>query len=297
MKTCREKTSSRTIPEDLERHPCFSGTAHNRFGRIHLPVSPSCNIQCRYCKRGFNKWETSPGVAVRLLTPDEAVTTVGRAIRVCPELTVVGVAGPGEPLATDHALKSLLQVHDRFPDLIMCLSTNGLMLCEKADEIARAGVRSLTVTVNAVNAQIQNKICSHVRYGNLFITGDEAAKQLITAQLLGIRRIVTLGIFVKINTVLIPGVNDGHIEEIALHTARAGASMMNIIPLLPRFELSSHRPPDGNELEKAREEAQRVLPVFRHCRRCRADACGVPGSGIDHGKELYGRVEPTFSHG
>jgi nitrogen fixation protein NifB len=285
------------LAKGLEKHPCFSGDAHNTFGRMHLPVSPTCNIQCRYCKRGFNKWEASPGVSRGLLTPEQGAKTVERALLVCPEITVVGIAGPGDPLATDHALETLRRVHRRFPDLIMCLSTNGLMLDEKAEEIAEAGVRTLTVTVNAVHANIQKEIFSHLVFHDLFVTGEEAGRRLIAAQLSGIRRITELGVFVKINTVLLPGINDRHIAEIASATAKAGASMINIIPLLPRFEFLSHRPPSVEELERAQGEAERILPVFKHCRRCRADACGIPGSGVDFGRELYGRVEPTFSHG
>jgi len=30
--------------EHLIKHPCFHCEAYNKFGRIHLPVSPSCNI-------------------------------------------------------------------------------------------------------------------------------------------------------------------------------------------------------------------------------------------------------------
>jgi len=56
----------------LKKHPCFNGEAHFQYGRIHLPVSPNCNIQCRFCKRGFNKWEKRPGVSRVLLAPREA---------------------------------------------------------------------------------------------------------------------------------------------------------------------------------------------------------------------------------
>ena len=297
MKAYSELRERRAVPLDLERHPCITGEAHTRFGRIHLPVSPSCNIQCRYCKRGFNKWEASPGVADRLLTPEKAAAVVARAIRVCPEITVVGVAGPGEPLAGPEALRALRLVHGRFPDLIMCLSTNGLNLPQFAEEVRDAGVRSLTVTVNAVDPAIQKDLCSHIRVDDLFITGEEGARRLIGAQLAGIRKVTDLGVFVKINTVLVPGINNGHIGEVARAAAASGASMMNVIPLLPRFEFSSLRPPSSEEVEEARREAEEILPQFTNCRRCRADACGIPGSGVDYGRALYGRVEPTFSHG
>lgn len=284
-------------PVGLERHPCFSGVAHNKFARIHLPVSPACNIQCRFCRRGFNKWEVRPGVAASLVKPEESLKVVERAMRVCPELTVVGVAGPGDPLATDHALTAFRLVHERFPELILCLSTNGLVLANKAEELAALGVKALTVTVNSVNSKILARICAHVHQGGLTLTGEEGSARLIAAQLAGIKSMVRLGVVIKINTVLIPGINDTHIEEIARTVSRAGASMINIIPLIPQFEMACLRPPTPEELTKAQGQAEKHLSVFTHCRQCRADACGVPGTGKDYGLELYGRVAPTFSHG
>jgi len=281
----------------VERHPCFSAEAHNKFGRIHLPVSPVCNIQCRFCKRGFNKWEKRPGVAAGLLEPEEAARTVERALRVCPEIAVVGVAGPGDPLASNHALNALKVVHERFPELITCLSTNGLALAEKAEDVASVGVRALTVTVNAVDPQVLDRICSRVRVDGMDTPGEEGARRLIAAQLAGIRKMVSLGVTIKINTVLIPGVNDTVIEEIARTVSGTGASMINIIPLIPQFEMASLVPPSPEQLNKAQSIAAAYLSVFTHCRQCRADACGIPGSGKDYGLELYGRVEPTFSHG
>ena len=296
MSTC-VKNNGGTPPAGLELHPCFGGEAHNRFARIHLPVSPACNIQCRFCKRGFNKWEVRPGVAAFLVKPEEAVRIVGRARHVCPELTVAGIAGPGDPLATDHALASLKLVHARFPDLILCRPPHGLNLAKKAEEVAAIGVKALTVTVNAANSKILARICAYVRQDGLDLTGEEGARRLIAAQLAGIKSMVRLGVVVKINTVLIPGINDRHIEEIARSVSRAGASMINVIPLIPQFEMARMKPPTAADLQKAQDDAAAFLPVFTHCRQCRADACGVPGTGKDYGLELYGRVAPTFSHG
>jgi len=281
----------------VERHPCFSGAAHNKFGRIHLPVSPLCNIQCRFCRRGFNKFEQRPGVASRLVKPEEAPNVITKALRVCPDITVVGVAGPGDPLASSHALDALGRVHERFPKLIPCLSTNGLELANKAEMIAAVGVRALTVTVNAVDSPVLERICSRAQVGGIDLIGDQGARKLIAAQIAGIRKVAGLGIVVKINTVLIPGVNDSTIADIARTTSEAGASMINIIPLIPQFEMAALLVPTAEQLRKAQEEAGKYLSVFTHCRQCRADACGIPGSGKDYGMELYGSVEPTFSHG
>ncbi|HEX2955103.1 MAG TPA: radical SAM protein, partial [Bacillota bacterium] len=189
----------------IKKHPCFNGEAHFKYGRLHLPVSPDCNIQCGFCKRGFNKYEDRPGVSRMLLKPDQAVKLVAKALESCPELTVVGIAGPGDTLATDHALEVFEMVHQNFPQLMNCLSTNGLLLEEKAERVAAAGVKTVTVTVNAVDPAVLKHICSYIRYHDQYLTGEYAARLLISSQLAGIRRMVALGGIMKINTVLIPG--------------------------------------------------------------------------------------------
>lgn len=285
----------------LKQHPCFNGEANVKYGRIHLPVCPACNIQCRFCKRAFHKWEQRPGVSRALLTPEAAVEKAAKAMELCPELTVVGIAGPGDTLATDHALAVFERVRQRFqaraPQLIHCLSTNGLLLAEKAERIVAAGVKTVTVTVNAVDFEILQKICSHVEYHGQLLPGAYGARFLIGAQLAGIRKIVSLGAVVKINTVLIPGVNDGHIGAVAKTTAACGASLLNIIPLIPQHEFADREPPDCRQLAAAREAAEEFLPVFRHCQHCRADACGIPGKGLDISDQLYDQPLETFSHG
>jgi len=282
----------------VKKHPCFNGeAAHSNFGRIHLPVSPACNIQCRFCQRGFNKWEDRPGVTRSLLTPEASLKVVERALELCPQITVAGIAGPGDTLATDHALETFERIHWKFPHLINCLSTNGLLLKEKAARLVSAGVRTVTVTVNSINPKQLTNICSHVIRNGQFMTGEDATRVLIGAQLSGIREITELGVVVKINTVLVPGVNNESIAEVAKATAEAGASLINIIPLIPQHEMALLRSPNCEELDAARTAAEEYLPVFRHCLHCRADACGVPGSGIDFAADLYDQPLETFSHG
>lgn len=281
----------------LKQHPCFNREAHFKYGRLHLPVSPDCNIQCRFCKRDFNKYENRPGVSRTLISPGEAVDIVLKALDTCPELKVVGIAGPGDTLATSHALKVFEKINARFPQIINCLSTNGLLLEENASRLHDAGVRTVTVTVNAVDPVILTRICSKVRYHDQEFTELAAARLLIEAQLAGIRKTVRLGMAVKINGVLIPGINHHHIGEIAEVVAGLGASLFNIIPLIPQHELIHHQPPDCRELNAAREAAEKHLPVFRHCRHCRADAFGIPGQGEELSEKLYHQSLDTFSHG
>ncbi|MDR0635544.1 MAG: radical SAM protein [Treponema sp.] len=281
-------------------HPCFSSGATLNHGRVHLPVSPVCNIQCRFCKRSFNKFENRPGVSARLLAPKDAVDLVKEALERCPDITVAGIAGPGDTLATTHAIETFALIHQAYPALIKCLSTNGLLLERYAQDLAQVGVKTLTVTVNAVDPVILHRICSHVMLDGKVYTGVEGAVFLISAQERGIQEAADIGFTIKINIVLIPGVNDTHIADIARAAHDWGASIINIIPLIPQHEFAEYSAPDCDALSRAREAAEAYLPVFRHCQHCRADAIGIPGKG-DFASLIYGEnrtpIEETFSHG
>jgi len=280
----------------VKKHPCFNPDAHQTNGRIHLPVSPACNIQCRFCKRNFNKIEERPGVTRKIVSPEEAVEIVAKALTLCPQITVAGVAGPGDSLATDHALNTFRLIKKRFPEILFCMSTNGLMLEEKVDEIVDVGIRTVTVTVNAVDPAILSRICGQIVYEGRIVRPPEASEILIRKQLAGIRKASSKGIIIKINMVLIPGINDGHVEEVAEKVLEARARLMNILPLIPQYEFSEFSPPDCGQITKARIAAEKHLRVFKHCKHCRADACGIPGIS-DFADKLYESREETFSHG
>jgi len=284
-----------------KRHPCLGGGPAVSSGRVHLPVSPECNIGCRFCTRGLGSprdGEERPGTARRLLFPEEAPAFVEHALELCPGIAVVGIAGPGDTLATDHAERTFALVHSRFPGLIKCLSTNGLRLEERLPALLAAGVSTVTVTVNGVDPETVGAIVSMVKTERGILRGSEGARVLIERQMAGIRAAARSGLVVKVNQVLVPGVNDSSVGETARAVRDAGARMFNLIPLIPQGGFADVAAPDCVALQRAREEAEASLPVFRHCRHCRADACGLL-NGPDLSGELYRdiRIEETFSHG
>ena len=283
------------------KHPCFAKGPNSGNGRIHLPISPSCNIECRFCERSFNTYEKRPGVTSTVISPQDAMVAIGKALEVCPAIHVAGIAGPGDTLASPYALETFRLIGKEFPQLIKCMSTNGLLLAEKAQEVIDAGVDSLTVTVNAVDPEIEAQLNDGVVWHGKHYTGVEAAKILIEQQLKGIKIIAESGITLKINTVLVPDINTEHIETIAKTVAELGADMYNIIPLIPNHKLKDCREPDCMEIERAILRASKHIDVFRHCQRCRADAVGIPG-GEDYGSMIYLNLQrlsrkDTFSHG
>jgi nitrogen fixation protein NifB len=263
-------------------HPCFSEEAHERFGRVHLPVAPACNIQCRYCVRKFDcANESRPGITSRVLTPDEAVDRTRALIERSDNLSVVGIAGPGDPLVNAATYVTLRKINWEYPDLTLCVSTNGLLLPDRLEQLVSTGVRSLTVTINAVTPETAEKIYAWVIYRSRRYEGRNAAELLITNQWRGLGNAIDAGLIVKVNTVHIPGVNDDEIPFIAERAGKLGADIMNILPLIPQGDFSGLHRPDHKAIAAARDRCRPFIPQMTHCKQCRADACGILGEDKD----------------
>jgi len=265
------KISSALISE----HPCLSKASSGHYVRLHLPVSPVCNIKCRYCDQTYDcPNESRPGVTSKLLTPNAALQLVKKTAGSEPRLRVIGFAGPGDPLADGSALETLRMVHNKFPQYVKCISTNGLLLPQYVSQLKAAGVKVVTVTVNAVTPEVGAEVYSSIGWLGSVFNGHRGAKILWEQQRIGIQEAVMSGLFVKINTVLIPGVNDHHIWKVARAASLMGASSMNIIPLYPLAEFAHLKRPSAGEVVLLREFCSRYLPQIDWCQSCRADAVG-----------------------
>ncbi|MDD3421873.1 MAG: radical SAM protein, partial [Methanocellales archaeon] len=226
------------MSEKIMDHPCFDENAHFRVGRIHLPVAPKCNIKCRYCEAGIcsdSDVRGVPGATLRVMSPSEVLSVVKNAINADPRNKIVAVAGPGDPLANQQTFETLALVKNHFPQLKTCLCTNGLLLPEKIHQLSN--IDYITVTINAVTPKTAKKI---YRWINLDGKKSKDFEVLLRNQRLGIQLASELGITVKINTVLIPGINEHEIEDIA-RWASSYAYIMNVMPLIPRGEFKSRK--------------------------------------------------------
>jgi nitrogen fixation protein NifB len=257
-------------------HPCFNEKMHDKVGRAHVPVAPKCNIHCNFCTRDINEDEVRPGVAACVMDSDAAIDHVKKVTEDGP-ISVVGVAGPGDSLANEETFEFFEKLGDEKPDLIKCMSTNGLLLPDYADRVAKLGVNTVTVTINAIDPEIAKDIYSFIKYHGKVYKGKEAAEILIKNQLEGLEKLAKNGVIIKVNSVLIPGLNDEHIVEIAKEVKKRGASLMNVLPLIPLNKLKDYPKPTCEQIEKVRNEVEEVIPVFRACTQCRADAYGIPG--------------------
>lgn len=266
---------------DFTNHPCFSADARHKTGRIHLPVAPKCNIQCNFCNRKFDCVnESRPGVCSVILSPDQAVGYLGSVLEKVENLAVVGIAGPGDPFANaEETMKTLELVGEKYPEKILCLATNGLGLPEYVPRLAKLNVSHVTITVNAVDPEIGAQIYSWVRFGPHTYRGVEGARILLERQTESIRLLKEHGITVKINTVIIPGVNDAHAEAVSAYVAALGADVQNCIPLMHVEDTAFEGvpTPEVGAMQALRFKTGAHIKQMSHCARCRADAVGILG--------------------
>jgi len=239
---------------------------------------------------GINNTENRPGLTTAIISPKKALRQVDWAIHSDPRIRIAAIAGPGEPLANEATFETFALVNRRFPELRKCLSTNGLTLLDKLPRLEEVGVRYLTVTLNTVDPTISEAIYANVSLKRNFYHGVQAGQILLERQLEGIYQASQRGFMVKVNTVLIPGINSDHLMEVAQTIKTAGACLMNIMPLIPVGRFSGLRAPTAAELKEARAECEPIIRQWYLCKQCRADAVGVPGE--EAGREVQQEACP-----
>ncbi|BBO99657.1 nitrogenase cofactor biosynthesis protein NifB [Sulfuriferula nivalis] len=271
--------------EKVKNHPCYSEEAHHHYARMHVAVAPACNIHCNYCNRKYDcANESRPGVVSEKLTPEQASKKVLAVASAIPQMTVLGIAGPGDPLANPaKTFKTFELIAKTAPDIKLCLSTNGLTLPDHVDTIKAFNVDHVTITINMVDPEVGQHIYPWIFYKNKRYTGIEAARILTERQLLGLEMLTAAGVLAKINSVMIPGINDKHLVEVNRAVKSRGAFLHNIMPLISApehgtvFGLNGQRGPSAQELKALQDACEGEMNMMRHCRQCRADAVGLLG--------------------
>jgi len=280
------------IRAKVHNHPCYSEEAHHHYARMHVAVAPACNIQCHYCNRKYDcANESRPGVVSELLTPDQAVKKVMAVAASIPQMTVLGIAGPGDPLANpDRTLETFRQLTEKAADIKLCVSTNGLALPDLVEELCQHNIDHVTITINCVDPDVGAKIYPWIFWKDRRIKGRKAAEILIERQQRGLEMLVGRGVLVKVNSVMIPGVNDQHLEEVSRVVKAKGAFLHNVMPLIAEaehgtfFGVMGQRGPTHDELQTLQDACAGDMAMMRHCRQCRADAVGMLGE--DRGSEF-----------
>ncbi len=167
---------------------------------LRISVTDRCNLRCVYCM---------PREGVRLipcgevLRYEEILRIVACAVRLgIRKLRITG----GEPLVRRDVV-DLVGALARIPGVDdLCMTTNGMLLKDFAQRLKAAGLHRVTVSLDSLRPD---------RYER--ITGSDCLARVLE----GIEASLELGLKpVKVNVVLIRGVNDGEVEDFAGLTLR-----------------------------------------------------------------------------
>jgi nitrogen fixation protein NifB len=271
--------------ETMLKHPCFDIEAKKKYGRVHLPVAPKCNVQCNYCNRKYDCVnESRPGVCSAVLSPLQSLDYMRKILSKGVPISVIGIAGPGDPFSnTDEVFDTIRLLKNEFPEKLFCISTNGLELPEHINTISSLGISHVTLTINAIEPGILAGMYAWIRFKKKIYRGIEAGRLMHEQQMLALRLLKERDITVKVNTIIVPGYNDQQAENVAKHVAAMGADVMNCIPLIPNKETAFENvaEPSNQMMFGIRRSIAQYIKPMAHCSRCRADAAGMLGHDIE----------------
>jgi cyclic pyranopterin phosphate synthase len=191
---------------------------------LRISVTDRCNLRCIYCL---------PPEGIRLLPQGEILTyeEIAAIARLAVELGInkIRLTG-GEPLvrARLRELVALLAGIDGVDDI--SLTTNGVFLKQYAGELKRAGLNRVNVSLDSLNKDKFARITRHNRLGDV-LRGIETAKAY------GLNP-------VKINVVVMRGINDDEVVDFAKLTIAEGWHV-RFIELMP---FATDNPPDGHSI-------------------------------------------------
>lgn len=262
-------------------HPCFD-SCHGHYHRVHVPIAKQCNITCKYCNRKYScPNESRPGVTAKLMDPHEAFQHVQQYVRTHPEkCTTIGIAGPGDCLASFQETREFLQLMQTAPStakLNICLATNGLYLEQYTSELIELGVTHVTVTINAASHQTFLNIYDHIAFNGTMSNSLDAFRHFYQTQLKGLKKLVSAGVQCKVNCVYIQGINETDILDIARNCSSVGVEYGNITRLILTEDspFSAENVPSEENLATLRALCSVYMHEIQHCRQCRADAAGA----------------------
>lgn len=189
----------------------------DQFGRhityLRISVTDRCDLRCTYCMA--EKMQFLP--KRDLLTIEEldhvAQTFIARGVK---KIRITG----GEPLVR----KGMPELLDRLGGCLghgldeLTLTTNGTLLTQFADVLARNGVKRINVSLDSLNPQTFEKI---TRRGKL--------RQVLD----GIDAALAAGLDVKINTVALKHDNADELEEMIAwaHSKGMDLTLIEVMPL------------------------------------------------------------------
>ena len=147
------------------------------------------------------------------------------------DIRELDINGPGDPLAEfSETLEILRLLRSKYPDLGFSITTLGIHADIHAKDLAQAGVKNVRLLVDAVSQKVAEKLYAWIRPGRKTIPLTESVPMLLQEQFRAVKAFREEGCTVTLCTKVYPGINDGHVAEIAETMTNAGAQAMMLIP-------------------------------------------------------------------
>lgn len=199
-----------------------------KISYLRMAVTDRCNMRCQYCM---------PAEGVAKLTHNDILSYeelfLAAQTAVSMGIEKIRITG-GEPLVRKGVVGFLARLAS-LPGLKeLAVTTNGLLLEEMADDLRRAGVNRLNVSLDSFQPETFNRVTR----------GSDVARVLA-----GIAAAEKAGFPIKINMVVMRGINDGEIHDFARLTLDKPYSVRFIeyMPTLKEDQWQSLVVP-GNEI-------------------------------------------------
>lgn len=225
---------------------------------VYLPVAPQVVGRSRFAPLTSTNIQTT--------TVPEALALLERAIQDSPKpVTMAAIGGSGDPLATpDNTLHVIEKIKEHYPQLKVGIKTYGIGSQKLASQLASAGLNYVEMLVDAVRAEMLEKLYSWIRPGKKTLRISDAAPLLIEEQRNGVPALKFHEIKVCIHTTLYPGYNLDTIGKIARDMGELGADGISLTPhtTLPDTEILLENPTEL-EIQQAKDDAQEYLPLVR----------------------------------
>jgi nitrogen fixation protein NifB len=225
---------------------------------VDLLVAPRVNALNRYADGG------KPSVRSESLTPMQAASYLESVVTGDGAGFAIRIAGPGEPFADAEETMGLLEfIRTSWPGAQIWITSNGLCVAPHAARLAELGVTRFTLAMHAVDAQTAAAVYAWVRPATTTLSREEGFALLLADQAAALAALRENGIETAVEMLVVPGVNDRHVESVASTAAGAGASLICLVPFVPASGQDEDLAPaaDGELMRTAREAASQHLPV------------------------------------
>lgn len=221
------------------------------FEELNLSVAPACNMMCNFCSKDSDCMcnGNDPHFLSKSMTPRQAVNFASLAASKNSRARIIKISGPGEPLCNKQTFEVLKRINTQIKDCVLQVNTNGILLKEKAEELAELNVKIVSISMNAIYEETFKRLYSRIiKNESIVVDNKEISNIMLEGQIAGMNKCIELGILVRVNVVYYPDINEADIFEIARLCKSKGIKELKIFAGIKNSKMRNVRTPTGSEM-------------------------------------------------